>query len=83
MQGRQAGIRLLWKIGRGFLASSHAGTRLPIAALPARAQGAPPQPAPGGPRGAGCCFRRCTSLPSQSKKQRAPERVPAVPDAHT
>ena len=59
MQGRQAGIRLLWKIGRGFLASSHAGTRLPIAVLPARAQGAPPQPAPGGPRGAGCCFRRC------------------------
>ena len=27
------GIRLLWKIGRGSLASSHAGTRLPIAAF--------------------------------------------------
>ena len=32
--------------GRGLLASSHAGTRLPIAVFLARAQGAPPLPAP-------------------------------------
>ena len=35
--------------GRGLLASSHAGTRLPIAVFLARAQGAPPLPAPGRP----------------------------------
>ena len=49
MQGPADGSRLLWKIGRGSLASSHAGTRLPIAVFPARTQGAPPRPAPGGP----------------------------------
>ena len=35
--------------GRGSLASSHAGTRLPIAAFSARTQGAPPLSAPGSP----------------------------------
>ena len=35
--------------GRGLLASSHAGTRLPIAVLLARTQGAPPLSAPGKP----------------------------------
>ena len=33
--------------GRGLLASSHAGTRLPIAVLWTRTQGAPPLSAPG------------------------------------
>ena len=59
------------KIGRGFLASSHAGTRLPIAASLARTQGAPPRSAPGYGRGAMvvCApplFPKCT------KKQRTP-----------
>ena len=35
--------------GRGLLASSHAGTRLPIAVFLARTQGAPPLSAPGKP----------------------------------
>ncbi len=55
-----------WKIGRGSLASSHAGTRLPIAVFPARTQGAPPRPAPGRSPGRRC-FVRCTSLLSQTK----------------
>ena len=33
----------MWKVGRCLLASSHAGTRLPIADY--KTQGAPPQPA--------------------------------------
>ena len=43
--------------GRGFLASSHAGTRLPIAAFPI--QGAPPQP--GSERSGALCFLRSAS----------------------
>ena len=35
------------KFGRGSLASSHAGTRLPIAAYAAGTQGAPPRFVPG------------------------------------
>ena len=83
MQGPADGSRLLWKIGRGSLASSHAGTRLPIAVLPARAPGAPPPPAPGPSRGAGGRLRPRTSFVSQSEKRRTPEGAPAVQSLQT
>ena len=61
----KAGRLRAGKIGRGFLASAHAGTRLPMAAaapqIPGpyrRTQGAPPPSAPGGPG------RRCVLSPS-------------------
>ena len=45
----RAGISPPGRLGRGLLASSHAGTRLPIAVY--KAQGAPPPPAADCPRG--------------------------------
>ena len=48
-QGADGRAACCGNFGRGFLASSHAGTRLPIAAFSARTQGAPPLSAPGCP----------------------------------
>ena len=48
-QGADGRAACCGNFGRGSLASSHAGTRLPIAAFSARTQGAPPLSAPGFP----------------------------------
>ena len=46
------GLRLLWKIGRGSLASSHAGTRLPIAVFAGPGPGRSPSARSRSPSGA-------------------------------
>ena len=53
------GILRSSQVGRGLLASSHAGTRLPIALI--RPRRSPPSAAP---------LREMRSLPFQTKKQR-------------
>ena len=60
------------KFGRGSLASSHAGTRLPIAAWPARTQGAPPRPAPGCPGAPECSMFLHAPFSKKWKKRRGP-----------
>lgn len=60
--------------GRGLLASSHAGTRLPIAVFLARAQGAPPLPAPGHRGAAG--FLPYTSFLQRSGKRQGHRASP-------
>ena len=70
-QGTGGSLPPAEKFGRDSLASSHAGTRLPIAAWPARTQGAPPRPAPGS-TGAPETFSLHAPFVKRVKKRRGP-----------